>query len=435
MKYPDYMFPDLDGVDPDDHVIVTYLIKVRVDKDITDELVSLAGEQSVTTWTPVAEVTEDRLKKYFAKIVSINEVPGYEFGIPEGVKERTFVCQMAFPIDNIKGDIAALLSTVAGNITALGNIKLMDLSLPKNFVADFKGPKFGIEGLRKLLDVPERPIICNMIKPDTGFPPEVGAKLFYEAARGGVDVIKDDELLMNPDYCKLEDRVAKYMEARDRAKEETGEETLFTVNVTADGNKVFENAEKAIDGGVNALMINCHTAGLGILRSLAEDPSIKVPILAHPDFTGAIYESPISGLASHLLMAKLPRLAGADMAIFPAYYGKFPYIKNRMLRCAHSCRNKFHDIKPIFPGAGGGTHPGHIPPMIDELGFDQMLPFGGGVHGHPDGSAAGGKAIRQAIEASMKGVSLEEYAEDHPELKRAIEYWGAKPEIRAVKPV
>ncbi|ETT44833.1 2,3-diketo-5-methylthiopentyl-1-phosphate enolase [Paenibacillus sp. FSL H7-689] len=48
------------------------------------------------------------------------------------------------------------------------------------------------------------------------------------------------------------------------------------------------------------------------------------------------------------------------------------------------------------------------------------------LHGHPLGTAAGGRAFRQAIEAVMTRESLHERAERHPELKQAIELWGLK---------
>ena len=89
----------------------------------------------------------------------------------------------------------------------MGRIKLLDIEFPKKYLEGFKGPKFGIEGIRKLLGVSKRPLLNNMIKPCTGFTPEVGAKFFYSAAAGGVDIIKDDELLSETEYNKRTARV------------------------------------------------------------------------------------------------------------------------------------------------------------------------------------------------------------------------------------
>lgn len=95
-----------------------------------------------------------------------------------------------------------MLSTVIGNISSSGKVKLLDLSFPESFLGQFKGPKFGVNGIRELLGVWDRPLLNNMIKPCTGLDPEETAKLAYEAAVGGVDIIKDDELVADAPHCR-----------------------------------------------------------------------------------------------------------------------------------------------------------------------------------------------------------------------------------------
>lgn len=300
-------------------------------------------------------------------------------------------------------------------------IKLLDIRFPKRYVEGFKGPKFGIEGIRSILGVEKRPLINNMIKPCTGYPAEFGAKLAYDAALGGIDMIKDDELLANASFNTIEERVPLYMDAIDKADAEKGEKTLYMVNITDEANNIIENAEKAIELGANAIMINYLTAGISILRRLAEDPSIKVPILAHMDFSGTMYSSPYVGLSSHLILGKLPRLAGADVVVYPAPYGKAPFIKERYIKVAHNHVFPFYHIKKSFPMPSGGIMPSMVPEIIEDLGYNVVIGTGGGIHAHPMGPTAGGKAFRQAIDAVMKGISLKEMAEDHEELKTALE--------------
>ena len=105
-----------------------------------------------------------------------------------------------------------MLSTVLGNISSSGEVKLVDLEFPQSFLKHFKGPKFGVQGIRDLLGVYDRPLLNNMIKPCIGLTPEKTAELAYEAAVGGVDIIKDDELVCDPPYCPLVDRVKAVME-------------------------------------------------------------------------------------------------------------------------------------------------------------------------------------------------------------------------------
>jgi 2,3-diketo-5-methylthiopentyl-1-phosphate enolase len=417
-----YHMPE--GIDLEEHVIATYLVEKEPEVDILNYAFSIAIEQSTGTWVPVPEETPEVRQKHAGKVVGIYEIPHYEFELPAGLQSRTFVINIAFPYVNFGTQIPMLLSTVIGNISSMGRLKLLDLHFPHSFVREFKGPKFGIPGIRKLLGISKRPLLNNMIKPCTGFPPEVGAKLFREAAAGGVDIIKDDELLADAAFSRLEDRIKLYMEAERHAFEETGERTLYTVNITDRADKVRDNAKRAIDAGANALMLNYLTAGISVLQSLAEDPEINVPILAHLDFAGVLYESPVSGISSSLVLGKLPRLAGADIVVYPSPYGKFPFLRDRHLQIAEMLRTPFYDLSATFPMPGGGVHQGMVPRLVQDLGADCIIGAGGAIHGHPMGPRAGGKAFRQAIDAVMAGIPLEQAAKEKPELQAALKIWG-----------
>jgi 2,3-diketo-5-methylthiopentyl-1-phosphate enolase len=406
------------------YVIATYYLETAVETDIVKKVSAIAVEQTTGTWVPVPEETLEVRQKHVAKVVGIYEVPAHEFEVPYHLEARHFVFQLAYPAVNFGPQIPMLLSTVIGNISMSGKLKLLDLQFPKNFLESFQGPRFGTQGIRDLLGVPERPLLNNMIKPCTGYTPEVGAKLFADALRGGVDIVKDDELIADPPFCPMEERIKLYMAEAKRHYERTGSKVLYTVNITDRADKIKDNAKRALDAGANALMINYLTVGISALQGLAEDTNINVPLLAHLDFAGTMYESPYSGISSHLILGKLARLAGADMVVYPSPFGKFPFLKERYLQIGHHLLGKWLHIKPSFPMPGGGVMPAVVPAIIQGLGKDCILGAGGAIHGHPMGPVAGGKAMRQAIEATLEGISLEEAGKQHPELQSAIEAWG-----------
>jgi 2,3-diketo-5-methylthiopentyl-1-phosphate enolase len=253
----------------------------------------------------------------------------------------------------------------------------------------------------------------------------VGADLVYQAAAGGVDIIKDDELLGgSPEFSPLEKRVEMYMAAIEKADTEKGEKTLYTVNITDRVDRLRDNALQAIQAGANALMVNYVATGLSALRMLAEDPDITVPILAHATAGGSMIVSPLSGISAHLIMAKFPRLAGADVINDLVPYGKLPILMQKYVRIAQVCRCEFGNIKPIFPNAVAGIYPGNVKDVIADLGVECILGAGGGIHAHPMGPRAGAVAMRKAIQASMEDVPLDEFAQNSPELQSAIETWG-----------
>lgn len=413
-----------DGVDYDEYIIGTYAVTFPAMLPLPKFAPLLAIEQSTGTWVAVPGETPEVRRRHVAKVIGVYEIPDYEFAAPADVKERNWIVQIAFPEVNIGAQIPMMLTTVVGNISMAGQIKLVDVRFPKKYVAGFKGPKFGIDGLRKLLGVKKRPLLNNMVKPCTGYPLEVGAELFRLAAMGGCDIVKDDELIADASFNSIRGRVKRYMEIERQVFEEKGEHTLYTANITDSVPKIFENARRAVELGANAIMINYVAVGLSVLQAIAEDPKINVPILGHMDVAGALYMSPYHGMSSHLILGKLPRLAGADIVVIPAPYGKAPVIADKFEAMARNLTYPFYALKPTWPMASGGITPSMVPKVMQDLGNDIVIGSGGGIHAHPGGSVAGGKAFRQAIDATMRGISLEEYAKVHKELAASIKQWG-----------
>lgn len=413
-----------EALDKDRFVIATYYCATKATTNSLKFAVALAIEQTCGTWLKVPGETEEVRERSIGRVVGVYETPAFQMEVPSDVTERHFIIRIAFPATNFGPSFAMLLSSVIGNISSSGKVKLLDLEFPESYLKEFQGPKFGVQGIRDLLGVYDRPLLNNMIKPCTGLDPQKTAELAYEAARGGVDIIKDDELVCNPPHCPLEERVKAVMPMIKKADEEKGEKTLYAFNITDRTEKLKENAMTVIRNGGNCLMVNYNTIGLDAARMLAEDPEITVPILAHSDYTGAVYESPWSGMSLNLIGATLPRLAGLDMVIALSPYGKFPMMMDSFISGGFKMLSPMGHIKPIFPMPGGGTTQGHIEDIINKFGKDVMIAAGGAIHGHPMGPAAGARAFRQGIDAVMAGKSLREAGKEHEELGLALELWG-----------
>ena len=423
-----------EGIDFENNVIATYYVSFPKELNVVALAPVLAIEQSTGTWTPVPGETPEVRAQHLAKVIGVYETPEYEWIIPSEVTERQYIVQLAFPASNIEAQIPMLLTACLGNISMGGKIKLLDLRMPKALLDGFQGPKFGIDGMYKALGIPKnkrRPLLNNMIKPCSGYRVEVGTELFYKAALGGCDVIKDDELIADMAYNKVIARVKAYMKMEKRVFEETGEHTLYCVNVTDRLPKMFELAKRVVDAGGNGLMVNYLAIGPEAMRALAEDKDIGVPILAHMDCAGAYYMSPVHGISSSFILGKLPRLAGADTVVIPfALGGKAPYLPERFRQVVQALTFPFGDLKPMMPMPSGGITPINVQDIVNTLGQEVMIGSGGGVHAHPDGPIAGGRAFRQAIEATRLGIPAMEYGKDHEALGKALGIWGVKTEFK-----
>lgn len=427
--FDEELFPGIEGINSEEYIVATYLIEVATSGNALSKAAAIAIEQSTGTWLDVPEETPEVRQKYAGKVLSVFGVPDYEYGFPKDVENRLVIVKIGFPHVNFGNQIPMLLTTVFGNVAAQGRIRLLDVEFPRKYLAQFKGPKYGIDGIRKIINVYDRPLLNNMIKPCTGITPEVGAKLAYEAAVGGCDFIKDDELIGGGViYSKIEDRVKSFMKALKRADEEKGEKTLYTVNITDRFDRMLENAKRAIDAGANALMVNFLTAGFGAVQALAEDPNINVPILGHEDFLGALMGSPYNGVSSPVI-AKLARLSGLDATLAVTPFGKHPWLTEKATRWIQVLRANMGNIKPSLPLLGGGIFTGTVPVHVDAFGNDCIIGVGGAIHGHPMGATAGARAFRKAIDAAIQGQSLEEAAASCEELKIALDMWGTESDI------
>jgi 2,3-diketo-5-methylthiopentyl-1-phosphate enolase len=417
-------FPD--GIEREDFIIATYYVSTERGVESVKYAAALAVEQTTGTWTPVPGETEEVRFNHMGRLVGIYEIPAHIGELPPEVKRREFLIRIAFPHRNFGPNFAMQLTTVLGNVSYMGHLKLMDIEYPESYLKEFKGPKFGVQGIRDLLGVQDRPLLNNMIKPCTGLTAQQTADLAYEVALGGVDIIKDDELVADAAHCPLIDRVKAVMPAIKRADEEKGETTIYTFNITDRVDKLRDNALRAIDAGANGLMVNTWTVGLDAARMLSEDPEINVPILSHPDLQGALAVSDYSGMSVELANAKLPRLAGLDMAIILSSYGKFPFNWDAFVKDTYAMLTPWKHVKPMMPMPGGGTTQGHVAELYNQFGKDIIIAAGGGVIGHPNGPVAGGKAFRQAIDATVAGISLQDAAQDpkNEEFRVAAEIWG-----------
>lgn len=414
-----YAFPEVSF--SEDYVIATYQAKVKT-SNIEKLAMAIADEQTTGTWIKVSADSAEKTRRFGSKLVALYEVPdiGCDYQSDE---PPMYIIQIAYPMENFSNSMSSLMTILFGNISASGMIRLIDVAFPKKFIAQFKGPKFGVEGLRKVLEVPDRPLLNAMIKPNIGWTPDEGADLFYHACKGGVDVIKDDELMLaDGPYCPLKERVTKFMEKEKQVYEETGEHSLYAVNISDSTEKVRENAYRVLEYGGNCLMVNVYTTGFDTLKMLAEDPNINVPILAHVNFAGTMAASTYTGISAPLLVGKITRLAGGDFQINGHPYGKFPVSYKQFYRCFKFFTQPWWNIKPMMYACSGGTTQMAVEKIVKNVGTDVMLAAGGGVHGHPDGSEAGAKSMRQAIDAAMKGISVVDYAKDHEELARMLAF-------------
>ncbi|GGF89162.1 2,3-diketo-5-methylthiopentyl-1-phosphate enolase [Paenibacillus abyssi] len=390
--------------------------------DFDKKALSIAVGLTVGSWTDLPEAKKAEMEKHLGKVVSVSvhEPAGAAPG------ERYADLKIAYPDLNYSRDLPALLVTVFGKLSMDGKIKLMDLQFSDEFLSAFPGPKFGVQGIRDLLGVHDRPLLMSIFKSVVGHDLVNLQEQFYQQALGGVDLIKDDEILFENPLTPIDKRVEVCMEAARRAQEQTGQKLLYAVNVTGPTSGLAAQAKKAIAAGANAILFNVLSYGFDALHELSKDPEISVPIAAHPAMAGAIYPSPHYGIAAPLLLGKLMRVAGADLSLFPSPYGSVVMPKEENLAVKAALLDPSLPVRTSFPVPSAGIHPGIVPLILKDFGQEVVVNAGGGIHGHPMGTAAGGQAFREAMRAVAAGETLQDAAARHEALRIATELWGIK---------
>ncbi len=402
-----------EDIDIDRYVICDY--RVTTELSMEKAANSIAAEQSTGTWTDLTTTTQKIVDNYGAKVLSI-----------EGDMTR-----IAYPVEDFSievGGIPQILSVIAGNLFGLesiGKLRLEDVFFPKCIQEMYRGPKFGVDGLRKILDRPEKPLVGTIVKPKIGLPPKETADYVYEAGAGGLTNSKDDETLVDQTFCPIEDRTVAVAEALDRLASE-GHQMVHAINISTNGDKILELAEKVQSWGAKQIMVDVITCGFAAVQAIAEDPSIKVPIHVHRTMHGALTRDPLHGI-SMLPITKLVRMCGGDaLHIGTLGVGKMSGNAGADLNNLHACLDPCGGYKTVMPVCSGGVYPGMVGKMVQASGKTVQIQAGGGVAGHPGGVRKGAMAMCQAVDAAFYDIPVQEYAKDHEELRIALEMWGSK---------
>jgi len=406
-----------------DDVIVEYYVEPNK-ISIHEAAEQIAAESSIGTWTTIITMNPRIARKLKPKVFSIKE---------NHIK-------IAYPSELFEyNNIPQILSSIAGNIFGMkliNNLRLEDISFPKKIVDKYKGPAFGIQGVRKLLKIKKRPLIGTIVKPKVGLTAKEHAQVAKQAWIGGCDIVKDDENLTNQKFNRFEERLIYTINARNKAEDMTGETKVYMPNITAETEEMIKRAKLVKKLGGRYIMLDILTVGWSAVQTI-RDLNLGLVIHAHRAMHAAITRNPKHGI-SMLVIAKLARLAGLDQIHIGTVVGKMQGSKEEVMGCEieveekvakpnnkiHLLEQRWWNIKPTFAVCSGGLHPGHVSELVKLMGKNIIIQMGGGIHGHPQGTLKGAAAARQAIDAVMKKTSLKKYAMSHSELKNALEKWG-----------
>lgn len=393
----------------------------------------IAGEQSSGTFLSLANETDELKERSGARIERLTVLetdtqPSLPGKYKEGATFTRCLLELSWSIDNMGVSLPNVMATVAGNLFELqcvSGLRILDLQLPPIFPRTYPGPAFGIAGTRQLAGVPNGPLIGTIIKPSVGLSPEQTGLEARKLIQGGIDFIKDDELQAVGPHCPFEDRVRAVMREVHQASDRLGRKVMVAFNLTGELDDMKRRHDFVQSQGGTCIMVSLNAIGLVGLHELRRHTAL--PIHAHRNGWGYLSRHPALGW-DYRAWHKIWRLAGADHLHVNGIGNKFSETDEQVAESVRAV------IEPMWSDA-----PMHVMPVFSsgQTGLvaaatyastsnsqDLIFAAGGGIFGHPAGVASGVAALRQAWDAAVAGVPLQQAASEKTELGQAMGFWS-----------
>jgi ribulose-bisphosphate carboxylase large chain len=371
------------------------IIRYKVDSN-SKEIDSLARKIAIEQSVEAPEST-------FTKEIEDNYVPHVESILPVDAKAKEFFIDFVYQPHMLSGQYNQLLNLCFGNVSMYPQVRLVDIHLPENLLTHFAGPQFGIEGVRHALGVFRRPLLATALKPK-GQSNDYFVELAYQFARGGGDILKDDQnLIGSVDQFKI--RTKSCAAAVDKARQETGKQCLYFPFISAPFEQLEEHFEWVKKIGLQGVLLAPSVLGLDTARGLAK--KYNLIYMAHPTFTGSYCVSPMQGMDFKLFYGLLYRLAGVDISVFPNQGGRFSFSREDCKNISLELQKPMNNIKPAFPCPAGGMQYEDLQGMCEWYGEDSVLLLGGSLLEYSKDTYISTKAFKDKIAESFTEENTE----------------------------
>jgi ribulose-bisphosphate carboxylase large chain len=392
-------------------VLALFRITPQPGVDPVEATAAVAGESSTATWTVVWTDLLTACDVYRAKAYRVDPVPN---------SPDQFFGYIAYECELFEeGSLANLTASIIGNVfgfKAVSALRLEDMRIPFAYLKTFQGPATGVVVERERLNNFGRPLLGATVKPKLGLSGRNYGRVVYEGLKGGLDFLKDDENINSQPFMRWRERFLYVQEGITRACAATGEVKGSYMNMTAGTmDEVIARGEYAKELGTVVVMIDL-VMGYTAIQSAAYWARKNDMILHLHRAGNSTYARQKNHGINFRVICKWMRMAGVDHIHAGTVVGKLEgdplMVKgfyNTLLDVTTDINlpqglffaQDWASLRKCLPVASGGIHCGQMHMLLNYLGDDVVLQFGGGTIGHPDGIQAGATANRVALESMV----------------------------------
>ena len=313
------------------------------------------------------------------------------------VSSGRYEVRISYSGDLIGRDCTGLLNVLFGTSSLRSSVRLTSFDLAARLLSRWRGPRFGLQGMRQAIGVHDRALVCAVVKP-LGRSPRDLADLAFQFALGGVDLIKDDQALLDQPFCPFNERVVRCAEAVAKGAAQVGRPCLYLPHVSGPVDEMRRRAHWAKQAGAGGLLVAPGLTGFDAFRALAEDDTVALPIASHPSFLGSYAVQPNDGIAPAVLYGQLSRLAGADISIYPRYGAGYSMTKEDYSAVAAACRAPWQHIRPTLPTAAGRIGVEQVAELEPLYGPDLLFILGSRIQQDARGLLAATQHFMKEVE-------------------------------------
>lgn len=342
-------------------LITTTYIATRPDRDPEALAENIAREQSLEI---VPELIPDAIRwRLLGRVLEV-----------EQLDQDRWSMRIGYPAELASRQVGQLLQLIYGNVSFYPRIRLTALDLPESLLASLPGPLGGIPGIRQITGVRDRAMLMTVLKP-RGSASEHLADLALRFARGGGDLLKDDQNLVETDIPTFKQRIGKCAQAVENASDTTGRRCLYLPHVAGSGGHLRAQLEVVAEAGLHGVVLCPWVMGLETAATAAREYNLMW--LAHPALAGSLTEPDERGVATDVLLGTMVRVAGADISIFPGSGGRISSSHDDENATCSALTLPLGKLRPTLPCTGGGKRLDQVAEAGKRLGPDYAVLVGG----------------------------------------------------------